>query len=116
MVGIRTSMAMACAFSSGLGCVAARPRSGTGVWTGNARSARGIPVVTHWNGPAAGPRRERASGGGQRGPSSVVDDGRRRVTEQVGLDDLDVLLGDDAVRSEERRVGKECRSRWSPYH
>ena len=24
-------------------------------------------------------------------------------------------LGDDD-RSEERRVGKECRSRWSPYH
>ena len=24
--------------------------------------------------------------------------------------------GDTAVRSEERRVGKECRSRWSPYH
>jgi len=24
--------------------------------------------------------------------------------------------GDFAVRSEERRVGKECRSRWSPYH
>jgi len=23
---------------------------------------------------------------------------------------------DDEVRSEERRVGKECRSRWSPYH
>ena len=22
----------------------------------------------------------------------------------------------DHVRSEERRVGKECRSRWSPYH
>src|SRR2546429_7163319 len=22
----------------------------------------------------------------------------------------------DLVRSEERRVGKECRSRWSPYH
>src|SRR2546426_12694673 len=22
----------------------------------------------------------------------------------------------DEVRSEERRVGKECRSRWSPYH
>ena len=27
--------------------------------------------------------------------------------------DLDLLL---LVRSEERRVGKECRSRWSPYH
>src|SRR3712207_7792409 len=22
----------------------------------------------------------------------------------------------DMIRSEERRVGKECRSRWSPYH
>ena len=22
----------------------------------------------------------------------------------------------EAIRSEERRVGKECRSRWSPYH
>src|ERR1043166_8418445 len=26
------------------------------------------------------------------------------------------LLGRIVVRSEERRVGKECRSRWSPYH
>ena len=25
-------------------------------------------------------------------------------------------LGATIVRSEERRVGKECRSRWSPYH
>ena len=25
------------------------------------------------------------------------------------------MLG-NTVRSEERRVGKECRSRWSPYH
>ena len=23
---------------------------------------------------------------------------------------------DEILRSEERRVGKECRSRWSPYH
>ena len=27
-----------------------------------------------------------------------------------------VNLGNKAERSEERRVGKECRSRWSPYH
>ena len=28
-----------------------------------------------------------------------------------------VYVGDPVnVRSEERRVGKECRSRWSPYH
>ena len=26
------------------------------------------------------------------------------------------VLGLGYVRSEERRVGKECRSRWSPYH
>ena len=26
------------------------------------------------------------------------------------------LLFFERVRSEERRVGKECRSRWSPYH
>ena len=25
-------------------------------------------------------------------------------------------LVEKACRSEERRVGKECRSRWSPYH
>src|SRR6187200_1192216 len=39
-------------------------------------------------------------------------------------DDVDVVVladaADDAGRSEERRVGKECltqcRSRWSPYH
>ena len=30
---------------------------------------------------------------------------------------LNVLTGETgAGRSEERRVGKECRSRWSPYH
>src|SRR5256885_16998529 len=26
------------------------------------------------------------------------------------------ILHTEVVRSEERRVGKECRSRWSPYH
>ena len=27
-----------------------------------------------------------------------------------------IALFSRALRSEERRVGKECRSRWSPYH
>src|SRR5256885_1337237 len=31
------------------------------------------------------------------------------------LDGRRVILVDDSLRSEERRVGKECRSRWSPY-
>src|SRR2546427_12964412 len=26
------------------------------------------------------------------------------------------VVGSEEERSEERRVGKECRSRWSPYH
>src|SRR5579863_3434378 len=30
--------------------------------------------------------------------------------------DLQERHGRNAHRSEERRVGKECRSRWSPYH
>src|SRR3712207_9102412 len=40
-----------------------------------------------------------------------------RYTTQAGTQVPDVeLLGDRATRSEERRVGKECRSRWSTYH
>ena len=36
----------------------------------------------------------------------------------VGLPDAAVRESRERVttRSEERRVGKECRSRWSPYH
>src|SRR2546421_12936911 len=37
------------------------------------------------------------------------------LSESRGLDRVVDLL-DGRVRSEERRVGKECRSRWSPYH
>ena len=29
---------------------------------------------------------------------------------------LDLEGPERVLRSEERRVGKECRSRWSPYH
>jgi len=34
----------------------------------------------------------------------------------VGDATLDDFLWVARPRSEERRVGKECRSRWSPYH
>ena len=38
--------------------------------------------------------------------------------EEVNYDKLEELINMqiDNGRSEERRVGKECRSRWSPYH
>src|SRR3712207_7883279 len=49
--------------------------------------------------------------------------GRRGGDEQVPTEELlatgVVAVGSvvvDRCRSEERRVGKECRSRWSPYH
>src|SRR6266496_6124231 len=34
----------------------------------------------------------------------------------AALDAYEDLLAAEPSRSEERRVGKECRSRWSPYH
>src|SRR3712207_9536920 len=37
-------------------------------------------------------------------------------TGDTGACDRVVELARGADRSEERRVGKECRSRWSPYH
>src|SRR2546426_9437578 len=36
-----------------------------------------------------------------------------RRAQEHGLSKVDVFV---KGRSEERRVGKECRSRWSPYH
>ena len=46
---------------------------------------------------------------------AVVDKVAARMREKFGMEgqwEGDTL----AERSEERRVGKECRSRWSPYH
>ena len=46
-----------------------------------------------------------------------------RITENVENKEPQTLVyqyhfskKENKVRSEERRVGKECRSRWSPYH
>ena len=38
-----------------------------------------------------------------------------RISSDEILSDL-IPQGAADIRSEERRVGKECRSRWSPYH
>src|SRR5256886_7735443 len=41
----------------------------------------------------------------------------RTIAAAPGVDvTLLVRPAQDRLRSEERRVGKECRSRWSPYH
>ena len=39
--------------------------------------------------------------------------------DRAGIAAMAVVMGQffrNLTRSEERRVGKECRSRWSPYH
>src|SRR3712207_9274691 len=40
------------------------------------------------------------------------------LTSEFLFEELLRITGEDSLyfRSEERRVGKECRSRWSPYH
>jgi len=57
----------------------------------------------------------------EEGRGQALFPGRGHVPAVFRLD-ADLLLfqkirdPDDHPRSEERRVGKECRSRWSPYH
>ena len=39
------------------------------------------------------------------------------IHETADLTDYELfVISKGPLRSEERRVGKECRSRWSPYH
>ena len=50
---------------------------------------------------------------------AIYDDceGEKRAKKELDEKGLSKLVGIVArSRSEERRVGKECRSRWSPYH
>ena len=52
--------------------------------------------------------------------------GEQQMGAQIINNDIDLMIFlrdpvsphayESEVRSEERRVGKECRSRWSPYH
>src|SRR3712207_9487938 len=82
-----------------------------------------------------GVSKEMHGGGFRVPPATVYRFGRRQIghIHDTGVADLtfpreihDELISDGRakphpagfanVRSEERRVGKECRSRWSPYH
>ena len=54
--------------------------------------------------------------------SLAISGGSVDLLGAVGGDSVDLpwaamaMLPPELTRSEERRVGKECRSRWSPYH
>src|SRR3989441_6931622 len=80
---------------------------------------RGVPRLRRGATSGRGSRRATASPGrdereGGRGAprlrrGATSGRGSRRATASPGRDER-------SGRSEERRVGKECRSRWSPYH
>src|SRR2546425_8021069 len=46
----------------------------------------------------------------------AIRDALDRSVDSLGATFQPFLPRDSSDRSEERRVGKECRSRWSPYH
>ena len=56
---------------------------------------------------------ERAKANKQR---IVLPEGTEERTLKAANQILTDGVADLILRSEERRVGKECRSRWSPYH
>src|SRR5260370_21472076 len=70
--------------------------------------------ISHGRSPAG--RRFRPCGRGFAEASPHII--RRRVPREpeVALSLHPVAASERPLRSEERRVGKECRSRWSPYH
>src|SRR5256885_3884712 len=64
--------------------------------------------------PSADPRDRRR--GGLRPPPAARASFAHNGSSTMTRDTLDFLKRLLDTRSEERRVGKECRSRWSPYH
>src|SRR6266508_1238401 len=66
-----------------------------------------------------------SSSGARSRDQQVIDFSLRSVLATANFTNIAALgsrrgqiqdIGIDQVRSEERRVGKECRSRWLPYH
>ena len=94
----------------------------------SASAAVAVPAAAHHPRPQAHPHEERGEHGEEAGDRHhgdvAVGDVRELVREHAlhlaRLEPVPEALRDREVRSEERRVGKECqsvcRSRWSPYH
>src|SRR5260370_12587998 len=77
--------------------------------TGAERLALAQPVAARWNRRIAENAHHDRTGPGEPGP--VRGDLLLVYLSRARVDQADIHQ-----RSEERRVGKECRSRWSPYH
>src|SRR5690554_8124888 len=86
-----------------------------------------ISVAESWNGEAVGTQLKTAAGKVGSDPLYVISDNASVISKGIRCSgfsqqrDISHSLGmflerTYKNRSEERRVGKECRSRWSPYH
>src|SRR2546430_13537637 len=79
-----------------------------------------------WSSECALPISSTSPGGramdlGLRGKHAIVTGGSlgigKAIARELAREGVDVaIVARTKARSEERRVGKECRSRWSPYH
>src|SRR5687768_12040540 len=82
-----------------------RPRGGFGGYLYELRHERGLTA-----------RHLAAAAGVHHTYVSKLERGDRQAPDEPVVEALAAALGVSPARSEERRVGKECRSRWSPYH
>ena len=106
------------------GAVAARPRAGAqlGRWLTELNHGLLRSAVT---GQANAVLVARELEAREEGTLVISESGERRICQAVRIGGVGVVgnfhatggpSADEQCRSEERRVGKECRSRWSPYH
>src|SRR3712207_1755466 len=91
---------------------APRPAAGAG------KQAAGLTLTRGRRRAAEQERRETAAEAGMPSHTTLPPDNLWPVALRVRPFSRLTLAADAPrhVRSEERRVGKECRSRWSPYH
>ena len=59
---------------------------------------------------------EQAKNNGAKALNNISAQRALSGVDSANLAIADSLRSQSLTRSEERRVGKECRSRWSPYH
>ena len=77
-----------------------------------------VPSSDTEKGAAVHRRVDKPSAALEKVDESEADPDRPRIVRSLALtsESLGLTATLDLLRSEERRVGKECRSRWSPYH
>src|SRR2546426_12673799 len=92
--------------ASGLGCSASKEKAGSA-----AAAAPNVPfAASYFDALSTGCRDARKD------LSTVIRSAEEAANRVKAGGDLFIASVRPDFRSEERRVGKECRSRWSPYH